>query len=204
MNTGVKYETTAAIYYEDADTSIPPITTSSINSTRYLFPLNCNNEPLNTTVPAFAIPMKEPTVTLNFIMTGGYNASGAFVWYMNNITFYGDYNDPTLLEAKLGNNDYPPERAVYNLGTNSTVRIVMTSVGFPASHPMHIHGHNMQVLAEGSGTWDNKTIVNPSNPQRRDTQLIQPSGYLVIQIDLDNPGVWPFHCHVAWHISEGK
>lgn len=19
----------------------------------------------------------------------------------------------------------------------------------------------------------------------------------------DNPGVWPFHCHVAWHISDG-
>lgn len=79
----------------------------------------------------------------------------------------------------------------------------MTSVGFPASHPMHIHGHNMQVLAEGTGSWDGSTIVNADNPQRRDTQLIQPNGYLVVQIDLDNPGVWPFHCHVAWHISEG-
>ena len=52
----------------------------------------------------------------------------------------------------------------------------------------------MQVLAEGVGTWDG-TIVNPSNPQRRDTQLIRPSGYLVVQVELDNPGVWPLHCH---------
>lgn len=62
----------------------------------------------------------------------------------------------------------------------------------------------MQVLAEGIGTWDGSTIVNAANPQRRDTQLIQPSGYLVVQIELGNAGVWPFHCHVAWHISEGK
>lgn len=77
-----------------------------------------------------------------------------------------------------------------------------------------------QVLSEGIGTWDGVSITNPSNPQRRDTQLIQPNGFLVIQIDLDNPGVWPFHCqsclfvcaryianispgHIAWHISEG-
>lgn len=96
----------------------------------------------------------------------------------------------------------------------------MTSVGFPASHPMHIHGHNFQVLAEGDGSWDNSTIINASNPQRRDTQLIRPNGYLVVQLELNNPGLWAFHCsfslapiyrllltvfpgHVAWHISEG-
>jgi len=88
------------------------------------------------------------------------------------------------------------------MGTNSSVRIILTSVGFPASHPMHMHGHNMQILAEGVGTW-NGTIVNPSNPQRRDTQLVRPNGYLVVQFDLDNPGMWMFHCHVVWHISEG-
>jgi FtsP/CotA-like multicopper oxidase with cupredoxin domain len=80
---------------------------------------------------------------------------------------------------------------------------------FPASgHPMHLHGHNFQVLAEGFGTWDG-TITNADNPQRRDTQLLtKASGdgtlaYLVIQFDLDNPGVWPLHCHLAWHVSGG-
>lgn len=68
---------------------------------------------------------------------------------------------------------------------------------------MHIHGHNMQILASGVGSWDNTTIINPQNPQRRDVQLIGPNGYLVVQFDLNNPGAWPFHCHVAWHTSEG-
>ena len=35
-----------------------------------------------------------------------------------------------------------------------------------------------QVLASGSGSWDG-TIVNPSNPQRRDTHLLVGGGYLV-------------------------
>ena len=68
---------------------------------------------------------------------------------------------------------------------------------------MHIHGHNFQVLASGFGSWDNKTIIRPSNPQRRDTQIMGPLGYIVVQWDLDNPGVWAFHCHIAWHLSQG-
>ena len=45
--------------------------------------------------------------------------------------------------------------------------------------------------------------MNSGNPQRRDVQLLQPDGYLVVQYDGDNPGVWPFHCHIAWHVSQG-
>lgn len=203
LNDGLSYEVTAAIYYEDADTSIPPNTTSTISTSELLFPDGCANEPLNMTVPAFVMPVTEPDTTVEFLMTGADNSTGEFVWYMNNITFLGDYNDPSLLEAKLGNYDFPVERQVYSYGNSTSIRLILTSVGFPASHPMHIHGHNMQVLATGFGSWDGSTIVNPSNPQRRDTQLVPPNGYLVVQYDLDNPGMWPFHCHVAWHISEG-
>lgn len=76
---------------------------------------------------------------------------------------------------------------------------------------MHLHGHNFWVLAEGLGQWDG-SIVRPQNPQYRDTQLMQPGNpalgpagqsYLVLEWLADNPGVWPFHCHIAWHISGG-
>ncbi|TKA33408.1 hypothetical protein B0A54_14105 [Friedmanniomyces endolithicus] len=157
LNTGVSIAAKAPIYYQAADTTLLPNTTSAINGSRYLFPQNC-----------------------------------------------GDYNDPILYEAKLGNTDnFTTQRQVYDMGNSTVLRLILTSVGFPASHPMHIHGHNMQILAEGVGSWDGTTIVNPSNPMRRDTQIIRPNGYLVVQIELNNPGVWAFHCHVAWHISEG-
>lgn len=66
----------------------------------------------------------------------------------------------------------------------------------------------MFVLAEGFGTWDG-VVTNPTNPNRRDVQLVQKAkddvtpAYIVVQIDADNPGVWPVHCHIAWHVSAG-
>ena len=66
---------------------------------------------------------------------------------------------------------------------------------------MHMHGHNMWVLAEGQGQWDG-TVTNPDNPQRRDVHLLQPGTdenptFIVVQIEQDNPGMWPFHCHIG-------
>jgi len=40
-------------------------------------------------------------------------------------------------------------------------------------------------------------------PQRRDVQLLEGDGYIVIQFEANNPGVWPMHCHIAWHVSAG-
>ena len=72
---------------------------------------------------------------------------------------------------------------------------------------MHLHGHNFWILSNGLGDWDG-TVVNPSNPPRRDVQLIEAGSasapsHLVIEYNTDNPGVWPFHCHIAWHVSAG-
>lgn len=99
LNDGISFEQTAAIYYQNANTSLPPTTTNEIDPSLLLFPENCANEPLNETVPAFAMPLKEPTITLNFLMTGADNATGAFVWYMNNVTFLVDYNDPYVIQS---------------------------------------------------------------------------------------------------------
>lgn len=73
---------------------------------------------------------------------------------------------------------------------------------------MHLHGKSdFWVLAEGIGEWDG-TIRNPLNPQRRDSQQLGPGtvdvpAFIVIQWETDNPGIWPFHCHVSTHASAG-
>lgn len=68
---------------------------------------------------------------------------------------------------------------------------------------MHLHGHDMWVLSSGPGQWDGETIVNPQNPQRRDTHNLSPFGHMVLQYNADNPGTWAFHCHIAFHLSQG-
>jgi hypothetical protein len=60
----------------------------------------------------------------------------------------------------------------------------------------------MYILNVGPGEWDG-TIVNPSNPQRRDTQMVPANGHMVAQVDGDNPGAWDFHCHILWHSATG-
>lgn len=59
----------------------------------------------------------------------------------------------------------------------------------------------MYVIDEGSGPWDGVSVARHWNPQRRDTQMLRPNGHVVIQYDADNPGAWPVHCHIAWHVS---
>ncbi|KAK3116846.1 hypothetical protein LTR53_002340 [Teratosphaeriaceae sp. CCFEE 6253] len=73
--------------------------------------------------------------------------------------------------------------------------------------------NNVTIFGDANGTtiaghtdygscWDG-TITNPGNPQRRDVQMLLPGNYIVVQWNQDNPGVWPVHCHIAWHLSAG-
>ena len=129
------------------------------------------------------------------------------MFFENNSSFHGDYNAPVLLLAAANNISYPdPEWNVYNYGSNNSMRIILTN---PTAnhHPMHLHGHNYWVLAQGTGTWDGE-ITNPQNPLRRDTHILAPGSaanptYLVIEFEANNPGVWALHCHIAWHVSLG-
>ena len=198
----------AAIYYNNADTTKTPQSTAEPYDDSH-----CGNDPLATTTPFFPFPAtSNPATTENIEISFGANATGNLVWKMNGSSFRANYNNPLLLLANLGNTSYPydPQWNVYNFGTNNSVRVILKNT-IPAAHPMHLHGHNFNVLAEGTGTWDG-TITHIQNTQRRDVQILQPAAvvngaivpsYLVVQYNTDNPGVWPFHCHVAWHVSGG-
>ncbi|KAG6988593.1 hypothetical protein G7Y79_00070g096920 [Physcia stellaris] len=198
----------AAIFYNKADTSKPPQTVAKPYDDSH-----CGNDPLDKTTPFFPFPAtSKPATTETIDITIGANASGNVLWKMNGVSFRGNYDHPILLLANLGNVSYPddPQWNVYNFGNNNSVRIIMKNE-IPAAHPMHLHGHNFNILAEGTGEWDG-SITHIQNTQRRDVQILQPAAvvngaivpaYLVIQYNTDNPGVWPLHCHIAWHVSAG-
>lgn len=205
LNDGVSPEAVAAIYYEDADDTALPTTTSSVSDSEIL---NCNGDSLTQTVPYFSItpdpnPKSVQEIDITFQSNGTHN-----LFYMNNSTFRADYNDPLLLEAKLGKKDYHPESNIYDFGNSKSIRLIVYNYASTGVHPMHMHGHNMYILAQGTGTWDG-SVTNANNPQRRDVQILPNAvsdtepGHIVVQIDADNPGVWPFHCHIAWHVSAG-
>ncbi|KAF4549390.1 Multicopper oxidase-like protein 6 [Elsinoe fawcettii] len=203
----------AVVYYDHANTTALPTTNTSVTPEQKA---HCGNDDLALTKPFFKYtPDPSPPTTQDINIALQTNATGFSLWTMNNQTFRGDFNDPVLLEAKLGKTRFDPERNVYNFGSNSSIRLVIYNYFAFGPHPMHMHGHNVFVLAEGWGKWDGH-VVNPENPQRRDTQIVQAArsvpggkagevepGYIVLQIEADNPGVWPLHCHIAWHVSGG-
>jgi len=166
--------------------------------------VGCANDALEQTIPMYHIEPGDPADTMTLNMTVGQNASGVWLWYMDDSSFRTDYNQPVLLLAKGGNTSYPdsPEWNVVNTNSASSYRFIVNNQT-PVPHPMHFHGHNMYILAVGTGSWDGSTVVRPNNPQRRDVQMVPANGYLVWQADADNPGSWPFHCHIAWHASTG-
>ncbi|KAM0053781.1 putative laccase [Helianthus debilis subsp. tardiflorus] len=91
---------------------------------------------------------------------------------------------------------------------NSTVQIVLQNTALLGieNHPMHLHGFNFYVLAQGFGNYDpaNDTRkFNMVNPQERNTLGVPVGGWAVIRFRANNPGVWFIHCHLEVHLPWG-
>ena len=73
------------------------------------------------------------------------------------------------------------------------------------NHPFHLHGYKFFVLASGHGypPTDLYDTFDITNPLRRDTASVEAFGWTLIRFVADNPGVWPFHCHLGWHNEAG-
>lgn len=189
----------AAVYYEDADTTADPTSTTTSKNP------SCDNDPLEKTVPEYAQAPSDLPFYQNLVLSLEANATGSYEWLINGQTFRADYNNPLLYEALDGVYDFPdnPEYNVYNFAQNTSVILNITNAT-PMPHPIHMHGHNFYVLSVGGvgAPWDG-SVVNQGNPMRRDVQIVPALGYIAIQFEANNPGVWPLHCHVAWHLSAG-
>ncbi|KAF8672972.1 hypothetical protein HU200_049040 [Digitaria exilis] len=74
------------------------------------------------------------------------------------------------------------------------------------SNPMHLHGHDMMVLAQGLGNYDlvkDVASYNLVNPVVKNTVLVPNRGWIAIRFVANNPGVWFMHCHYEFHLVMG-
>ncbi|KAL3536467.1 hypothetical protein ACH5RR_004928 [Cinchona calisaya] len=91
---------------------------------------------------------------------------------------------------------------------NSTVQLVLqdTAIIGIENHPIHLHGFNFYVLAQGFGNFDaakDTKKFNFVNPQMRNTIGVPVGGWAVIRFRANNPGVWFMHCHLDVHLPWG-
>jgi L-ascorbate oxidase len=59
-------------------------------------------------------------------------------------------------------------------------------------HPMHLHGM-WSILDNGNGEW---------NPAKH-TISVKPGSTVTMEVEVDAPGAWAFHCHLAYHMDAG-
>ncbi|KAF7905495.1 uncharacterized protein EAF01_006016 [Botrytis porri] len=120
---------------------------------------------------------------------------------------------PTLLTGLMnGINTYNGAgkkfQTTFKSGMKYRIRVVSTAVD--GHFQFSTDGHSFQVIAmdfvpivQGTGVYTATTALNLVNPPRRDVMTLPNGGHLVIAFQIDNPGSWLMHCHVAWHASEG-
>ncbi|KAL8526791.1 hypothetical protein ACS0TY_015853 [Phlomoides rotata] len=91
---------------------------------------------------------------------------------------------------------------------NATVEVVLQNTALLGveNHPIHLHGFNFYVLAQGFGNY-NPTIdsnkFNLVDAQERNTIGVPVGGWAVIRFRANNPGVWLMHCHLDLHLPLG-
>ncbi|KAL0338240.1 UNVERIFIED_CONTAM: Laccase-7 [Sesamum angustifolium] len=91
---------------------------------------------------------------------------------------------------------------------NATVEVVLQNTALIGveSHPIHLHGFNFYVLAQGFGNYNpaiDAEKFNFVNPQARNTIAVPVGGWAVIRFRANNPGVWIIHCHLDVHLPWG-
>ncbi|KAJ8097235.1 Cupredoxin [Lipomyces tetrasporus] len=102
------------------------------------------------------------------------------------------------------------DQLVTEIPLGSAVELIINNDD-EGAHPFHLHGYDfwvLRVFAEkkaGIGKWrpEYTSSYVLDNPIRRDVVTIPRLGHAVIRFKADNPGIWAFHCHIAWHIATG-
>ncbi|KAJ7579850.1 laccase 3 [Mycena floridula] len=116
---------------------------------------------------------------------------------INNISYVSP-SVPVLLQILSGAanpQDFLPSDQVFLLPQNKLIEISIPGTG---AHPFHLHGHNFDVVLQGTGN----TVPNYVNPPRRDVTPVN-GGNTTFRFFTDNPGAWFLHCHIDWHLEAG-
>ena len=134
-------------------------------------PAELDNYPLTvdtlTVAPGAALPARDPDTVQDIALAGSMRP---YIWTINGRTY--DQTVPLTIRA----------------GQAGRMRITNHSM---MSHPLHVHGHTLQLGAAGG------------NGPRKDTVLVPPMGAVNVDLAATNPGTWMIHCHNAYHAEAG-
>ncbi|KAI0338648.1 multicopper oxidase 2A [Trametopsis cervina] len=138
--------------------------------------------------------------------------NGAFLGFVNTTSWNPLQGTTTLLNVRnavLASSTYAPVGGSVQaddqfMVTEDSVQVVDLLIDNldDGDHPFHLHGHRPWIMGTGPGRYQGQTL-NATDPLRRDTVLIPAYNWMALRFVTDNPGLWAFHCHLAWHMAAG-
>ncbi|KAH9446165.1 hypothetical protein Pst134EB_023980 [Puccinia striiformis f. sp. tritici] len=130
-------------------------------------------------------------------------------FFVNNATWTTFRYRPLLQDLAMGGRGYLNNTEVTSLTLNRVgcYNIVLNNLDAGIDHPLHLHGVDSHLVAQGSGNIGPQSLSRASirfdNPLRRDTYVVGGGSYLILRVEAHNPGVWILHCHIGWHLAAG-
>ena len=162
-------------------------------------------------------PTGNQTLTTTLV-TSRDNVSRVF-WPVNDTPMNVSWSQPTLQFVQDGTTgSMPADENVISVASAGTMTYWLLQNNSSIPHPIHLHGHDVLVLGASPAIADplspgytlraydaasDAATLNGNNPTRRDTTMLPAWGWLAVAFETNNPGAWLFHCHVAWHVSQG-
>lgn len=122
-------------------------------------------EDLKSLIP---YPQKPPTREIELSLTGNMER---FIWSINGKKY----------------SDSEPIRLAFN----ERVRVAFVNTTM-MNHPMHLHGHWMELDAGGGAFKPRKHVIN-----------VRPGQTVYFDLTADALGEWAFHCHLLYHMATG-
>jgi FtsP/CotA-like multicopper oxidase with cupredoxin domain len=192
------------VSYKGAGSGLPTSTAGSFTD-------DCADPPASSLVPVVSNSVDSSTFSAkeSSLPVGGPTPSvqtygSVFTWSLNGEPIDIDWTNPTLLQVQNGATTFSAPQNVVRLDQANVWTFWVIQNTFPQAHPMHLHGHQFNVLGSGNGTFDGSaSSLNFQNPGRRDTVMLPALGWTTIAFQTDNPGSWLLHCHIGWHVGAG-
>ncbi|KAK9771397.1 putative Laccase-2-like protein 4 [Seiridium cardinale] len=183
------------VIYYDSSTTVP-------STTGYDYTDGCDDETANLVpVVPWTVGLAS-TETVEVAKVAPYS-SGGLRWFLNSTTMITDWGNPSLVQIESDDSDFATSDAVIMLDEANVWTYLVIETTMTVAHPIHLHGHDFVILAQGTGSFDDSVTLNMDNPPRRDVAMLPSGGYLAVAFFTDNPGAWLMHCHIGWHTSEG-
>ncbi|KAI5196373.1 hypothetical protein E4T39_07839 [Aureobasidium subglaciale] len=161
-------------------------------------------------IPLDREPLLEPVDRQLVIDMAMENITGISRYILNGHTYLGAkvpslYTSITVNDTDASNPDVYGNVNPYVFKYGEVVEVVMNNL-HTNLHPMHLHGHQFQIIERSDskgGPWSGSYSKLPATPIRRDTVMVQNEGYAIVRFRADNPGIWLFHCHIELHVEAG-